>query len=269
MDIRSIIQQKKNLVKGTIQSNFKETILEKAKYFKREGTPGNYKYYYTEEEYKKAKGGGKEKKTILDKDTLIGLARTFDKDTFIQKVKDKEGHSEEVKKNTIELLEKIYAGEVTMSSKNSHGYHKPKHVPSKDDGKVEKNSTPESKVVGKIMSILDTNGGNTKDPKIKESIESAKSKGITKQQLLKEVNSSSWTEHEEGEGPSEKDDIISIIEDSFNWKKSSPTAVKVGDFVVLEKTRQELTSKEKSKIMDLLDKGESFVVDKDGIKNLQ
>lgn len=33
--------------------------LEKAmghKYFKREGTPGNYKYYYTEAEYKQAKG---------------------------------------------------------------------------------------------------------------------------------------------------------------------------------------------------------------------
>ncbi|MFA5704658.1 MAG: hypothetical protein WC982_14235, partial [Advenella sp.] len=38
-------------------------LLEKAmghKYFKREGSPGNYKYYYTEEQYKKAKGTSKE-----------------------------------------------------------------------------------------------------------------------------------------------------------------------------------------------------------------
>jgi len=30
------------------------------KYFKREGSPGNYKYYYTEEQYKKEKGEDKE-----------------------------------------------------------------------------------------------------------------------------------------------------------------------------------------------------------------
>lgn len=45
---------------------FRERDLEKAashRYFKREGTPGNYKYYYTEAEYKQAKGGeSKEKK---------------------------------------------------------------------------------------------------------------------------------------------------------------------------------------------------------------
>lgn len=38
-----------------------EADLEKArqtKYFKREGAPGHYKYYYTEAEYKQAKGGG-------------------------------------------------------------------------------------------------------------------------------------------------------------------------------------------------------------------
>ncbi len=38
-------------------------LLEKAmghKYFKREGAPGNYKYYYTEEEYKQAKGSDTE-----------------------------------------------------------------------------------------------------------------------------------------------------------------------------------------------------------------
>jgi len=30
------------------------------KYYKREGSPSNYKYYYTEEQYKKEKGGKKE-----------------------------------------------------------------------------------------------------------------------------------------------------------------------------------------------------------------
>lgn len=59
MDLNSQIQKAQELRKVSIQNSFtnKEEILEKAKYFKREGTPGNYKYYYTEEEYKKAKGG--------------------------------------------------------------------------------------------------------------------------------------------------------------------------------------------------------------------
>lgn len=56
-----------NFEKGLIseelcENSFKEldSLIEKAgnhKYFKREGTVGNYKYYYTEEEYKKVKGG--------------------------------------------------------------------------------------------------------------------------------------------------------------------------------------------------------------------
>lgn len=37
-----------NLIKKGIGSH---------KYYKREGAPGNYKYYYTEQEYKEAKGG--------------------------------------------------------------------------------------------------------------------------------------------------------------------------------------------------------------------
>ena len=37
------------------------------KYFKREGTPGNYKYYYTEAEYKQAKGREQPKKEIIPK----------------------------------------------------------------------------------------------------------------------------------------------------------------------------------------------------------
>lgn len=38
------------------------------KYYRREGTPGNYRYYYTEAEYKQAKGGKKpeEKKDVRD-----------------------------------------------------------------------------------------------------------------------------------------------------------------------------------------------------------
>lgn len=55
-----------NFEKGLIseelcENSFKEldNLIEKAKitkYFKREGSPGNYKYYYTEAEYKEAKG---------------------------------------------------------------------------------------------------------------------------------------------------------------------------------------------------------------------
>lgn len=41
------------------------------KYYKREGTPGNYKYYYTEEQYRKAKGklvgGNKKEEGKVDK----------------------------------------------------------------------------------------------------------------------------------------------------------------------------------------------------------
>lgn len=54
------IQLRRAQLKSHIQDSFvnKESTLEKAnhKYFKREGSPGNYKYYYTEEEYKKSKG---------------------------------------------------------------------------------------------------------------------------------------------------------------------------------------------------------------------
>ncbi|MFA5634226.1 MAG: hypothetical protein WC973_03690 [Candidatus Dojkabacteria bacterium] len=48
---------KRDIMKG-IGSDTTADLLEKAmghKYFKREGSPGNYKYYYTEAEYKKAK----------------------------------------------------------------------------------------------------------------------------------------------------------------------------------------------------------------------
>lgn len=41
---------------SNISTDITAEVLEKAhKYFKREGTPGNYKYYYTETEYKEAK----------------------------------------------------------------------------------------------------------------------------------------------------------------------------------------------------------------------
>lgn len=46
-----------------------DNIIQKAaphKYFKREGTPGNYKYYYTEAEYRKAKGTSKESDSKLE-----------------------------------------------------------------------------------------------------------------------------------------------------------------------------------------------------------
>jgi hypothetical protein len=61
-DIKSEIEKSLNIDK--VRDAFEkgmidEDTLEKAtghKYFKREGTPGNYKYYYTEAQYKKEKG---------------------------------------------------------------------------------------------------------------------------------------------------------------------------------------------------------------------
>ena len=47
------------------------------KYFKREGTPGNYKYYYTEAEYKEAKG--------IKPDTHTKVNKTINND-FIDRV---------------------------------------------------------------------------------------------------------------------------------------------------------------------------------------
>lgn len=49
-----------------VEVDFKnlDAILEKArphKYYKREGSPGNYKYYYTKEQYEKEKGSGGDK----------------------------------------------------------------------------------------------------------------------------------------------------------------------------------------------------------------
>ena len=47
-----------------------QSIIEKAqghKYFKREGAPGNYKYYYTEEQYKKEKGLKGDEKDMFDR----------------------------------------------------------------------------------------------------------------------------------------------------------------------------------------------------------
>ncbi|MFA5704659.1 MAG: hypothetical protein WC982_14240 [Advenella sp.] len=51
---------------NNVESDSTADLLEKGhKYYKREGTPGNYKYYYTEEQYNKEKGkktDGKENK---------------------------------------------------------------------------------------------------------------------------------------------------------------------------------------------------------------
>jgi len=76
-----------------VEIDFKnlDAILEKArphKYYKREGSPGNYKYYYTKEEYEKEKKkveGGKEKDTksgmekyAVKSKALEGLESKFD-----------------------------------------------------------------------------------------------------------------------------------------------------------------------------------------------
>ena len=58
-----------------------QDLIEKAvghKYFKREGTPGNYKYYYTEAEYKEAKGGkGKVEFDYSKEKYLVGNATGY------------------------------------------------------------------------------------------------------------------------------------------------------------------------------------------------
>ena len=48
--IKSIDPERYNRIMKSYNDN-----LEKAKYYKREGTPGNYKYYYTKEEWGKSK----------------------------------------------------------------------------------------------------------------------------------------------------------------------------------------------------------------------
>lgn len=88
MDLRKKIQKHKQLRQSNILGGFKEgqEVLEKAnhKYFKREGTPGNYKYYYTEEEYKKAKGEGKgtSKPRSSEKDQRLNLIEKLIKQGF-------------------------------------------------------------------------------------------------------------------------------------------------------------------------------------------
>jgi hypothetical protein len=67
---------------GYLQGKVDNETIEKArqaKYFKREGTPGNYKYYYTKEEYNRAKGGqqteihhGKEKEETNEHSYEVG-----------------------------------------------------------------------------------------------------------------------------------------------------------------------------------------------------
>lgn len=63
---------KSDIMKG-IGPDTTADLLEKSmghKYFKREGTPGNYKYYYTEEEYNKAKGKKTEDKETNNPETI-------------------------------------------------------------------------------------------------------------------------------------------------------------------------------------------------------
>lgn len=66
----------------TVEQAFEQldNVIQKSathKYFKREGSPGNYKYYYTEDEYKEARGKGTEDK---------GSSETIKKDGKIYKL---------------------------------------------------------------------------------------------------------------------------------------------------------------------------------------
>jgi len=66
-DIFKSIQEDLNAQRDWIEKSFtSENDIEKSmihKYFKREGTPGNYKYYYTEADYKAGKSHSEESNT--------------------------------------------------------------------------------------------------------------------------------------------------------------------------------------------------------------
>lgn len=67
---------KSQIMQG-IEPDSTADILEKGinhKYYKREGTPGNYKYYYTEEEYKKAKNPH-DSRFKFQKDTKVSFVK--------------------------------------------------------------------------------------------------------------------------------------------------------------------------------------------------
>lgn len=55
------------------------------KYFKREGTPGHYKYYYTEAEYKEAKGMKDDKKVLIKKEDVIPFKNFMDRELWTEK----------------------------------------------------------------------------------------------------------------------------------------------------------------------------------------
>ncbi len=110
-----------DLQKSISWVGFKEDF-EKAvshKYFKREGTPGNYKYYYTEAEYKEAKGGKSEEK----KEGEIKIDENKEYNFTIDGYIDSYQHSEpiKIKGKIAEVRQKAKEKFEEYKSKNKKG----------------------------------------------------------------------------------------------------------------------------------------------------
>jgi hypothetical protein len=124
------------------------------KYFKREGTAGNYKYYYTEAEYKKAKGGKEESK----KDSLEENISTNSEGIhqFINPANGKvvsESKSGESKKD---FMDRIKANTEKQESK------KPEFKSSADSQKEAMKGKSESEREKALSSKLEERGLKTK-----------------------------------------------------------------------------------------------------------
>jgi len=140
---------------GHLQGKVDQETIEKArqaKYFKREGTPGKYKYYYTKEEYNRAKGGqqtevnhGKENKESEKPFKIGSMVSMFDDEPDLkvvgvdewsdkQNTYDLESADGKIKRNNISQtkLKEIKSKEKEetpyekMSNKEKEDFHRQK-----------------------------------------------------------------------------------------------------------------------------------------------
>lgn len=109
-EIRKAQEDQLNHLNSMIDSS-DDDIIEKAKYFKREGTSGNYRYYYTEEQYKKMKGNKQSSPSDSDKAK-----------EEIQNKRDREERFHDKTAGIYEEAAKI-AAHAGISRKEYDGYH--------------------------------------------------------------------------------------------------------------------------------------------------
>lgn len=69
----------KNSLRHKSESSLKGTQKENVKYFKREGTPGHYKYYYTKEEYEASKKPENKVDAVTNVKPTLQANKTFNK----------------------------------------------------------------------------------------------------------------------------------------------------------------------------------------------